>query len=257
MLEPLLSDDLTELPGLRHGFFTREGGVSEGIFASLDAGIADRKPEQMRENRSRVAAHLGTGFERLLSCHQIHSPDVATVTAPWPIDARPEADAMVTTQKGVALGVLTADCAPVLFADAKNGVIGAAHAGWRGAVSGVLENTVLAMEKLGAVRATIRAAVGPCIHWQSYEVGPEFPAPFLAESDDHKRFFRPAFKSDRYLFDLPGYVESKLRALKLGSVDGSAADTLPDEKRFFSYRRACLNGGKRTGSLISAIMLSD
>jgi YfiH family protein len=255
MLQPLQSDNLN-LPGIRHGFFTREGGVSEGIYASLDCGIADRDPSQMRENRGRVAAYLGADFEHLLSCHQIHSPDVVTVTALWKIDQRPEADALVTKEKDIALGVLTADCAPVLFADVKAGVIGAAHAGWRGALTGVLENTVTAMEKLGAARGNIYAAIGPCIAWNSYEVGPEFPAPFLAENDDYQRFFRPAFRRDRYMFNLPGYVEAKLRALKLGSVEPSSADTLDDEKRFFSYRRACLKGEKRTGSLISAILLS-
>jgi len=257
MLHPLRADNLQPLPALRHGFFTRQGGVSEGVYASLDCGIADRDPAHMRENRGRVATHLGAEFERLLSCHQIHSPDVATVTTPWRIEDGPEADALVTKEKGIALGILTADCAPILFADVKAGVIGAAHAGWRGALTGIIENTVAAMEKLGATRGSIQAAIGPCISWNSYEVGPEFPAPFLAENDDHKRFFRPAFKSGRYMFNLSGYVEAKLRALNLGSVEPSAADTLPDEERFFSYRRNTLRGEKRTGSLISAIMLGE
>ena len=256
MLAPLTADNLQTLSSIRHGFFTRQGGVSEGVYASLDCGIADRDPKQMRENRGRVAAHVGTDFEYLLSCHQVHSPDVVTVTAPWKIEGRPEADALVTKEKGIALGVLTADCAPILFADVKNGVIGAAHAGWRGALTGVIENTVAAMEKLGAVRGAVHAAIGPCIGWNSYEVGPEFPAPFIAENMDYKRFFRPAFKSDRYMFNLPGYVEVKLRALKLASVEPSPADTLADEERFFSYRRNTLRGEKRTGSLISGIILT-
>ena len=257
MLKPLQSSDLQNLAGIRHGFFTREGGVSEGIFATLDCGFTERNMDHVIENRRRVAAYLDAKPDHLLSCYQIHSPDVQTVTKIWPIDKRPEADAMVTKEKGIALGILTADCAPVLFADAKAGVIGAAHAGWRGALTGVIENTVTAMEKLGAVRKNIFAAIGPCIWQDSYEVGPEFPAPFLAESDEHKKFFRPAFRSDHYMFNLPGYVEAKLRALGLGAVDPSPADTLPDETRFFSYRRACLKGEKRAGSLISAIILTN
>jgi polyphenol oxidase len=256
-LTPLISDNLKELSSIRHGFFTRQGGVSTGSFESLDCGIADRDPKQMRENRSRVAAHLGTDFDRLLSCHQVHSPDAVTVIVPWKIEGRPEADALVTKEKGIALGILTADCAPILFADVKNGVIGATHAGWRGALTGVIENTVTAMEKLGAVRRSIHAAIGACIGWNSYEVGPEFPAPFIAENPDYKRFFRPAFKSDHYMFNLQGYVEEKLRALKLGSVEPALADTLPDEERFFSYRRNTIRGVKPTGSLISAIILAD
>jgi len=256
MLASIQAENLQELPNIRHGFFTRQGGVSGGLFASLDCGFSGRDAAQVNENRRRVAVHLGAKPENLLSCYQIHSPDVVTVTAVWTPDNRPEADAMVTKEKGIALGILTADCAPVLFVDPKAGVIGATHAGWRGALTGVIENTVAAMEKLGAARGAIQAAIGPCIHWNSYEVGPEFPAPFIAENPDHKRFFRPAFKSDRYMFNLPGYVEAKLRALGLASVAPSPADTLPDEARFFSYRRACLKGENRTGSLISAIMLA-
>lgn len=256
MLQPLQSENLKSIATLRHGFFTREGGVSTGIYASLDCGFSDRDPGQVNENRRRVADHLGAQPENLLSCFQIHSPDVVTVTQSWATADRPEADAMVTKQKGIALGVLTADCAPILFVDPKAGVIGAAHAGWRGALTGVIENTVTAMEKLGATPASIHAAIGPCIGWNSYEVGPEFPAPFLAEDPDFKKFFRPAFKSDHYMFNLPAYVETKLRALKLASIEPSPADTLPDETRFFSYRRACLQGDKKTGSLIAAIMLA-
>jgi len=257
MLTPLIAENLQSLPSIRHGFFTRQGGVSEEIYASLNNGISSGdKREAVIENRRRVAAHLDANLEHLLVCHQIHSPDAETVTALWKMDTNPQKDALVTKEKGIALGVLTADCAPILFADVKNGVIGAAHAGWRGALSGVIENTVAAMEKLGAVRGAIHAAIGPCIGWNSYEVGPEFPAPFIAENPDFKRFFRPAFKSDRYMFNLSGYTEAKLRDLKLASVEPSPADTLADEERFFSYRRNTLRGEKRTGSLISAIMLA-
>ncbi|MGE3623555.1 MAG: peptidoglycan editing factor PgeF, partial [Bdellovibrionales bacterium] len=242
MLDPLTAINLNSVPSIRHGFFTRQGGVSEGIFSSLDCGLSERDPEQAAENRRRVAETLGAQPDRLLSCHQVHSPDVLTAGEPWPLEKRPKADAMVTKEKGIALGILTADCGPLLFADQKAGVIGAAHAGWRGALTGVIENTVEAMEKLGAARKHIVAAIGPCIWQNSYEVGPEFPAPFLAENPDFKRFFRPAFRSDRYMFDLPGYLEAKLRMLGLAAVDPSPADTLADEARFFSYRRACLNG---------------
>jgi len=257
MLQPLQSSNLQSFATLRHGFFTRQGGVSVGPFASLDCGFSDRDPAQVAENRRRVAAHLGTRPENMLSCYQIHSPDVVTVTVPWKPEDRPQADAMVTKQKALALGVLTADCAPILFADVKAGVIGATHAGWRGALVGVIENTVAAMEKIGAARRSIHAAIGPCIGWNSYEVGPEFPALFIAENPEHKCFFRPAFRSDHYMFNLPGYVESKLRALGLASLEPSPADTLTDETRFFSYRRSCLQGDPRTGSLISAIVLAD
>jgi YfiH family protein len=258
MLEALTADNLATFATLRHGFFTRAGGVSEGVFAALNCGLASADDRaKVMENRRRVAAHLGIPAENLLSAHQIHSPDVATVTSPWKPDDRPQADALVTKGTGIALGILTADCTPILFADARAGVIGVAHAGWRGALSGVIENTVDAMEKLGAARTSIHAAIGPCIGQNSYEVGPEFPAPFLAENDAHKRFFRPAFRSDHYMFDLPGYVAGKLRALGLASVEPSPADTLPDEARFFSYRRNCLKGETRTGIQISVVVRLD
>lgn len=257
MLEVIEASTLCSLSAIRHGFFTRKGGVSEGIFASLNCGLSSPDNQtHVMENRRRVAAHLGAAPDNLLSCHQIHSPTVAAVTRTWPARLRPEADAMVTKEKGVALGILTADCAPVLLADAKAGVIGAAHAGWRGALSGVIENTIEAMENLGANKKAIHAAIGPCIWQKSYEVGPEFPAPFLAEDPLHKRFFRPAFKSGHYMFDLPGYVENKLRRAGLASIEPSPADTLADEERFFSYRRNCLRGDTRAGGLIAAVLLA-
>ena len=164
---------------------------------------------------------------------------------------------MVTNVKGIGLGVLTADCVPILLADRKAGVIGAVHAGWRGALSGIIENTVDAMEKLGARRGSIEAAIGPCIWQRSYEVGPEFPAPFLAENPDNERFFRPAFREGHTMFDLPGYAEAKLRNLRLGSVAPSPADTCADEARFFSYRRSTLRGFAREGNQISVVVLAD
>ena len=242
---------------IRHGFFTRQGGVSTGIYVSLNCGLSSADdPAAVQENRRRVAESIGLSAERLLSCYQIHSPDVVTVTECWRPEDRPRADAMVTREKNIGLGILTADCVPVLFADEQAGVIGAAHAGWHGAVTGVLENTVIAMEALGAQRPNIAAALGPCIWQNSYEVGPEFPAPFLAENPDHAKFFRPAFKSDRYMFDLPGYVTAKLHELGLVAVAPSIADTLPDEATWFSYRRNTLDGGSKVGSLTSVIVLS-
>ena len=250
MIEALRADNLR---GVRHGFFTRKGGVSEGIYASLNCSLS-RDTEASAENRRRVAAHFGLEPERLLSCYQIHSPDVVTVTAPWRTEERPKADAMVTAERGIALGILTADCVPLLFADERAGVIGAAHAGWRGAVGGIIENTLLAMEKLGAGRENICAAIGPCIWQNSYEVGPEFPAPFLAENPANEKFFKPALRGNHFLFDLPAYVTAKLKTLGVVSVQPSPADTCADEARFFSYRRNCLNGETTVGGLISVIV---
>ncbi len=250
MPEILKADNLQSLPGLRHGFFTRAWGNC-GLSRATAWG------DEISDNRRRVAEHLAVKPENLLSCYQIHSPIVVMVTEAWHPDNRPQADAMVTKEKGIALGILTADCVPLLFADVTAGVIGAAHAGWRGAVSGVIENTVEAMQKLGANKKSIQAAIGPCIWQNSYEVGPEFPAPFLGENPDNDRFFRPSFRSDHYMFNLPGYVETKLRALGLVSIEPSPADTAADEKRFFSYRCSTLQGEKHEGSLISVIVLAD
>jgi len=191
----------------------------------------------------------------LLSAYQIHSSTVVTVTHNWLADDRPQADALVTNKKGFALGILTADCGPILFADVGAGVIGAAHAGWRGALSGILDNTLDAMETLGASRKSIHAALGPCIWQKSYEVGPEFPAPFLAEDPAHQRFFRAAFKSDHYMFDLPGYIMARLHALGVGSLAASPADTCAEPERFFSHRYSTLRNEKRKGNLMSAISL--
>jgi polyphenol oxidase len=258
MVEVLQAEDLKNIAGTRHGFFTRKGGVSEGIYASLNNGLSSGDDlARVVENRRRVAEHFHLKSESLLVCHQIHSADVVTVTKVWEAMNNPQADAMVTKEKNIALGILTADCVPLLFADSAAGVIGAAHAGWRGALTGVIENTLDAMQKLGANKKSIRVVLGPCIWQNSYEVGPEFPAPFLAENSDFARFFKPAFKSDRTMFNLPGYVEAKLRAAGVQSIESSPADTLANEERFFSYRRATLVGQKRTGSLISVIVRMD
>jgi len=256
MIETLQADTLKNLSGVHHGFYTRQGGVSGGVFASLNCGVSGYDDQALvQENRRRVAAHCGVVAENLLSCYQIHSATVVTVTRSWLAADRPRADAMVTREKGLALGVLTADCVPVLLADAKAGVVGAAHAGWRGAIAGVVENTVKAMEALGAKRGDIAAALGPCIGQFSYEVGPDFPAPFLAEDPTHERFFRPAFRSDHYMFDLPAYVMGKLAALGIPAIAPPPADTARDETRFFSYRRNTLAGETRVGSLIAVVGL--
>ena len=246
---PLLADNLNALSCARHAFFTKAWG---------NAGFSGQeKAEDAHASRARMAAYLRVAPENLLSCHQVHASDVVTVTGTWPPEDRPKADALVTDRTGVALGVLTADCVPVLFADAGAGVIGAAHAGWRGAIGGVIENTLAAMEKLGARRKFVCAALGPCIWQQSYEVGPEFPAPFLAESPSHERFFRPAFNSNRYQFDLPGYVAAKLWGLGVSSVAQPPADTCADPGRFYSHRYSTLRAEKRGGNLMSAIALTD
>jgi len=248
MPEVLTAANLNALSGIRHGFFTREWG---------NCGISEKfDPATLAGNRAQVAWHLGLPPQNLLSCSQIHSPDVVTVTEKWDAGHRPRADAMVTAQRGIALGILTADCGPVLFADPAAGVIGAAHAGWRGALTGVLENTLVAMEKMGARRSKIHAALGACIGWHSYEVSAEFPAPFLAENPAYETLFRPSVRVDHYMFNLPGYIESKLRAAGLASVEPAPADTCADEARFFSYRRDTLRKETPTESLISVIALS-
>jgi YfiH family protein len=249
---------LTDAPGVRHAFFTREGGVSQGIFASLNCGFGSGDAiESVAENRARAAATLDVAPDRLVTCYQIHSPAVVTVETPWRREENPRADAMVTQRRGVALGILTADCVPVLFADPKARVIGAAHAGWRGALGGVVEATVEAMAALGARPQRIRAGVGPCIAKASYEVGPEFPAPFLAEDPGNAELFTPARRTGHFMFDLPAYVERRLRRAGVAAVERADVDTVTAEDRFFSYRRTCLRGEKDYGRGLSAIVLEE
>ena len=248
---------LNEINRIRHGFFTREGGVSLGIYASLNcgAGSADA-PAAVVENRRRAMAMLDLPEQALVGVHQAHTAQVVTVDAPWPAGERPPvADGLVTTRPGLALGILTADCAPVLLADRRQGVIGAAHAGWKGALGGVLDNTIAAMVALGATPASIVAALGPCIGQRSYEVGADFPLPFLAEVADNADFFAPGQRSGHYLFDLPGYVSRKLARLGVQDVTRVPADTCRDHRRFFSYRRATLAGEPDYGRQLSVIVL--
>jgi YfiH family protein len=250
------ADALAALPGIRHGFFGRRGGVSRGIYASLNCGPGSRDdPEAVAANRARVAGELGVEAAGLVSAFQMHGPDVCVVDAPWGRHDRPRLDGMVTRRPGVALGVLAADCGPVLFADADAGVIGAAHAGWRGALTGVLEATVAAMEGLGARRSRIAAALGPCIHQPSYEVGPDFPAPFLDEDPASARFFAPGDRDGHRQFDLPGYIVARLEALGLAAVESLGVDTYAQEERLFSYRRATHRGEDGYGRNISAIVI--
>jgi YfiH family protein len=248
--------DVLKLDGIRHGFFTRQGGVSGGIYASLNIGLgSDDDRGSVLENRERVAGQLGIGADRLVSPYQIHSPDVITVSAPFTPDADRKADALVTATPGLAIGIATADCGPLLFADPKAGVIGAAHSGWKGAVTGILQNTVAAMEALGATKGNITAVLGPTISQAAYEVGPEFKDRFLQEHPDNTRYFRPSERAQHFMFDLPAFITDKLEALGLGDVADLALCTYADEDRFFSYRRTTHRKEPDYGRQISAIAL--
>jgi len=248
----ILRSDL--LGGARHGFFTRRGGASSGIYAGLNCGPGSKdQREAVVVNRGRVAAALEVPPEKLLSLHQVHSTDVV-VAGPEGWNERPRADAAVSATPGVALSVLTADCAPVLFFDAEAGVIGAAHAGWRGALEGVLEAVLDAMEDLGARTSAIHAVVGPTISQRAYEVGPEFFDRFRDEDPDFTRFFAPG-QGDRMRFDLPGFVLHRLRSTGVGAAAWVGACTYSEPDRFFSYRRATHAGEPDYGRLISAIRL--
>lgn len=253
----ILRSGLFATPGLRHAFFTREGGVSRGIFESLNCSFSSGDDRAaVAENRRRAMAELGLGAAALATVYQVHGAAVVRVEQPWPQGERPRADAMLTTSKGVALGILTADCAPVLLADERAGIVAAAHAGWRGALSGVIEATVAAMRREGANLAHMIAAIGPAIGFNSYEVGPEFPAPFLAQDPANARFFRAAPRPAHHLFDLPGYVRARLEAAGVVHIDATGGDTARDAERFFSHRRAYLAGEKQFGHLLSAICLA-
>jgi YfiH family protein len=253
---PLESAALAGLAGVRHGFFTRQGGVSCGIFASLNCGLGSGDDAAaVRENRARALAAFGLADGALATAYQVHSARVHVVEEAFAAEARPQVDGLVARRPGIAIGVLAADCTPVLFADADARIIGAAHAGWRGALAGVVEATVGAMTALGAKRARIRAAIGPCIASTSYEVGPEFPAAFLAEDAANQRFFRPSPNAGHHMFDLPGYVAARLARLGLAEVDRLAHDTYASPELFFSYRRATHRGEKDYGRGLSAIAL--
>lgn len=243
---------------VRHAFFTRRGGVSGGIYASLNTGYGSKDDTAaVAENRSRVASLFGLPERALNTVYQVHGRDVVRVEGPWPAGSTPpRADAMVTDRPGVALGVLSADCTPVLFADDRAGIVGAAHAGWKGALAGVVQATVDAMEAMGAARSSIAACVGPTIAQASYEVGPEFPAPFLDGDPDNAQFFIPSERDGHFMFDLPGYVTATLAALGLGAVENVDRDTCAEAEMFFSYRRSTKRGEPDYGRCISAIAIS-
>jgi YfiH family protein len=247
---------LEHLDGIRHGFMTREGGVSEGIYASLNCGLgSDDDLDRVRENRRRVLRMADIPAGTLLTAHQVHSPDVLVVEEEWHDGPRPKVDALVTRRANIAIAASSADCVPVLFADPEARVIGAAHAGWRGALTGVLQATVKQMCALGARPERIRAGVGPCIGPASYEVGPEFPAPFLAQDSCNARFFRPARRAGHHMFDLEGYVAAVLTAMKLAPIEVAHRDTCAEEGTLFSYRRSVLRKEPDYGRHVSVIGL--
>jgi polyphenol oxidase len=247
---------LSAFTNIRHAFFTREGGVSEGIYASLNGGIGSNDaPEKVRENRARMASALGVAPTHFVTCYQIHSPNVIVAEAPWTRENAPRADAIVTRVPGLAVGASTADCGPILFADGEGGVIGATHAGWKGALTGVLEATIAAMEKLGAQRDRISAALGPMIRQPNYKVGAEFVERFTASDEANKRFFANAARADHAMFDLPGFIRARLERTEIASIEDLGLCTYAEPERFFSYRRTTHRGEPDYGRHVNAIAL--
>jgi polyphenol oxidase len=246
------------LTGIRHAFFTRAGGVSSGLYATLNGGVGSQDDAgKVVENRARMAAALAVEPQRLLTAYQTHSPKVVVAEAPWTTENRPQADAIVTRMRALAIGVTTADCGPVLFADPHAGVIGAAHAGWRGALTGVIETTVAAMERLGAAPGQIRAAIGPMIRQSNYEVGPDLVARFRAEDAAASRFFAPARRDGHAMFDLAGYIAVRLKRAGITAVEDVALCTYADPEQFFSYRRTTHRAEADYGRHVNAIALMD
>jgi YfiH family protein len=253
---PALGAGNLNLPGVRHAFFTREGGVSQGVYGSLNGGVGSKDdPARVAENRARMAARVGVAAERLLVPFQIHSADAMTVSQPWAPDARPRCDGLVTSEPGLALGVTGADCGMLLFADARAGVVGACHAGWKGAFTGMIEATVVAMEAQGAHRADVHVALGPAIGPESYEVGPEFSERFLEADPDYARFFAPSSRPGHSMFDLQGFIAMRVSRLDVASFEALGVDTYADETRCFSYRRSVHRREPDYGRLVSAIAL--
>ena len=253
----LQAQSLSKLPGIRHGFFTRAGGVSEGVYESLNGGVgSEDSPARVAENRARMAKHLGVAPDRFLTCYQIHSPEVVVAETPWPSNERPRADAIVTRTPNLAIGVSTADCGPVLLADPEARVIGAAHAGWRGALTGVIEQAITTMEKLGAKRGRIVAAAGPMIRQPNYEVGQDLIDRFVAVEPNTIRFFKPAQRPGHSMFDLAGYVVSRLRRAEIAEIEDLGLCTYADPAQFYSYRRATHRAEPDYGRHINAIALT-
>ncbi len=235
----------------------KEGSAAE-LFESLNCGFGSGDgADAVARNRAIAMERLGFSGDHLVTCYQVHSTTVATVEKPWRRDAAPRADGLVTRGSGIALGILTADCAPVLFEDAVARVVGAAHGGWRGALGGIVEATLDRMEALGAKRARIRAGIGPCIARTSYEVGPEFPQPFLSDDPASAAYFAPAMRTGHFMFDLPGYIERRLARAGVVAIERAPHDTVAEDSHFFSYRRACLRGEPVYGRALSAIALRD
>lgn len=248
---------LSGLPGIRHAFFTRHGGVSTGIYGSLNGGMGSSDtPEAVRENRARMAETLGLEPERLLACWQVHSPDAVLASTPWTRETAPKADAIVSCTVGLGAAISTADCGPILFADPNARVVGAAHAGWKGAFGGVIANTVALMEQQGARRQDIRAVIGPLIRQPSYEVSSDFQSLFLAQDPGFARFFVPSTKPGHARFDLPGFITLRLEQAGVGAIEDLGLDTYADPDMFYSYRRATHLGEPDYGRLIAAITLS-
>ena len=245
------------LTGIRHGFFTRAGGVSSGLYASLNGGVGSQDDaDKVLENRARMAAALGVEPRRLLTAYQTHSPNVVVAEAPWTTENRPQADAIVTRMRALAIGVTTADCGPVLFAEPRAGVIGAAHAGWRGALTGVIEATIAAMERLGAAQRQIRAAIGPMIRQGNYEVGPDLVERFRADDPASSRFFGPARRDGHAMFDLAGYIAARLKRAGITEVEDVGLCTYADPEQFFSYRRTTHRAEADYGRHVNAIALT-
>jgi len=248
---------LLAVPGVRHAFFTRQGGVSTGVYASLNGGAGSRdEPAHVSENRARMANALGVAADRLLVPYLVHSPDAVAVSAPWTASERPRCDGLVTATPGLALGVTGADCGILLFADARAKVIGAAHAGWKGALTGVLESTLAAMRRLGARIDNVVVALGPAIAQQSYEVGPEFVAEFTSQERDARRFFAPGVNAERAMFDLHGFIAMRLARAGVTHFEDIGVDTYADEERCFSFRRATHRGEPDYGRMVAAIALA-
>jgi purine-nucleoside/S-methyl-5'-thioadenosine phosphorylase / adenosine deaminase len=249
---------LLKLPGIAHAFFTREGGVSTGLYRGLNTGIGSKDSrEAVLENRARAARHLGAAPEDLATPHQIHSAEAIIVDAAWAPGHGPKADAVVTSRPGIAVGAGAADCGPVLFAEPDARVVAAAHAGWKGALTGILESTIATMERLGAERAKIVAVLGPTISAAAYEVGPEFADRFVAADSANARFFTPSQRAGHSMFDLPGYIVARLEAAGIGSAGSLGLCTYADAARFYSYRRATHRGEPDYGRLLSAITLTN
>src|SRR5882724_13356139 len=246
---------LSAVPGLRHAFFTSEGGVSGGIYESLNGGTGSNDdPGNVTENRRRMAERMGVAPERLLTLYQTHSPDVVVADRPWRGGSRPKADAIVTRTEGLAIGVTAADCGPILFVNPGARVIGTAHAGWKGALSGIVESTIDAMEKLGAERGGIVAAIGPLIRQHSYEVGGEFVERFVEQDADNAMFFLPAAREGHAMFDLAGFIRMRLENAGVLMIDDLGVDTYSDE-RFYSYRRSVHRQEPDYGRHVHAIIL--